>query len=169
MGSRLTAEMYRQDALVLAPQLMGMILCRTLNNSVLKQRITEVECYTGESDTACHAHKAKTERTKVMYRQGGIAYIYLCYGVHWMLNIVTGKENDPQAILIRGVAGCDGPGKLTRFLHIDKTLNEENLITSTNLWFEYDNYSCTYTAKKRVGIDYATEEYKNKLWRFVME
>lgn len=84
-----------------------------------------------------------------------------------MLNIVTGEENFPQAVLIRGVEGFDGPGKLTRALNIDRKLNGENLIKSNLLWLENNGCSFRYKTTKRIGIDYATPEYRNKLWRFI--
>ena len=91
----------------MAPSLIGKLLCRKMcdenGERIIKFRITETECYFGEEDTACHAHKGKTERTKTMYRRGGIAYVYLCYGMHSMLNVVSGPEGYPEAVLIRGV------------------------------------------------------------------
>ena len=156
----------------MAPSLIGKLLCRKINineeERVIKLRITETECYFGEDDTACHAHKGKTERTQTMYRSGGVAYVYLCYGMHSMLNIVSGPEDFPEAVLIRGVEGFNGPGRLTKALFIDRSLNGEDLIDSDVLWLEDDGYEAKYTVGKRIGIDYATEEYKNILWRYTM-
>ena len=84
-----------------------------------------------------------------------------------MLNIVSGEKGIPQAVLIRGVEGFDGPGKLTKGLMIDKSFNGENLIKSKKIWIEDNENKIEYIETKRIGIDYATEEYKNKLWRFV--
>lgn len=164
--TRLNAEFYIQNAIILAPEILGKLLCRNLNGEIIKLRITETESYFGEEDTACHAHKGKTERTKIMHENGGLAYIYLCYGIHYLFNIVAEAKNSPEAVLIRGVDGFNGPGKLTKALKIDKNLNGENLVNSNQLWLEDDGYKCNFKALKRVGIDYATEEYKNKLWRF---
>ena len=102
----------------MAPALLGKLLCRRVDDKIIKYRITETECYFGEDDTACHAHKGKTERTKIMYHEGGVAYVYLCYGLHSMLNVVSGIEDFPEAVLIRGVEGYNGPGKLTKALEI---------------------------------------------------
>ena len=155
----------------MAPSLIGKLLCRRIcddsGERIIKLRITETECYFGEDDTACHAHKGRTERTKVMYREGGVAYVYLCYGMHSMLNVVSGPEDFPEAVLIRGVEGYNGPGKLTKALHIDRSLNEENMILSNELWIEDDGYVAEYQIGKRIGIDYATEEYRNILWRYI--
>lgn len=165
---RLNSEIYKLDVLELAPKLIGMDLCRKIDAGVIKLKITETEAYRGEEDTACHAHKGKTERTKILYEQGGVAYIYLCYGIHNLLNVVSGEKDFPQAVLIRGVEGFNGPGKLTKALKIDRSLNGENLITSNELWIE-DNSSHEFNYKKdkRVGIDYASPEYRDKLWRFI--
>ena len=156
----------------MAPSLIGKLLCRKIvvngQESVIKLRITETECYFGEDDTACHAHKGKTERTKIMYHSGGVAYVYLCYGIHSLLNIVSGPEDFPEAVLIRGVEGYNGPGKLTKALAIDRSLNGEELMTSERMWLEDDGFSASYTIGKRIGIDYATEEYRDILWRYTM-
>ena len=106
---RINPELYKLNAVELAPKLLGMKLCRQVEDKIIKFRITETEAYFGEDDTACHAHKGKTERTKTLYEQGGVAYVYLCYGIHNLLNVVTGEKNFPQAVLIRGVEGFDGP------------------------------------------------------------
>lgn len=167
ISMRINSELYKLRATELAPKLLGMMLCRHVDGKIFKLRITETEAYFGEDDTACHAHKGKTERTKIMYEAGGIAYIYLCYGIHNLLNIVCGEKNFPQAVLIRGVEGFDGPGKLTKALKIDKTLNGENLITSKQLWLEDNGAKFKYRTTTRVGINYATPEYRDKLWRFI--
>lgn len=164
---RLTPSLYKLSAVELAPRLLGLKLCRRLNDKIIKLRITETEAYFGADDTACHAHRGKTERTKTLYEAGGVAYVYLCYGIHNLLNIVSGEKDFPQAVLIRGVEGFAGPGKLTKALKIDRTLNGENLMTSEQLWLEDDGVHFEYKTAKRVGIDYATPEYRDKLWRFV--
>ena len=151
----------------LAPKLLGKLLCRKIDGKVIKLEITETECYYGESDTACHASKGRTKRTETLYESGGVAYIYLCYGMHHLFNVVTGEKDFPQAVLIRGVAGYNGPGKLTKVLMIDKSLNGENLITSDRLWLEDAPEVSDYTTTPRIGIGYATEEYKNIHWRFL--
>lgn len=166
MQDRLNPEIYKLNAVELAKELIGVILCRNLDGEVLRFRITETEAYLGEKDSACHASKGKTQRTKIMYGSGGYAYIYLCYGIHYLMNIVSGEKDFPQAVLIRGIEGYTGPGKLTKTLKIDKALNGENLMDSDKLWLEDDSFRYGYTKSKRIGIDYATEEYRDKLWRF---
>lgn len=159
--------MYKLDAIELAPLLLGVKLCCNLDGKIVKFRITETEAYFGEDDTACHAYKGKTERTKILYEAGGVAYVYLCYGIHNLLNIVCGEKNFPQAVLIRSVENFNGPGKLTKALNINRTLNGENLISSNRLWLEDDGIRFAYKTDKRIGIDYATPEYRDKLWRFI--
>ena len=138
-----------------APLLLGKILCRRIENKIIRSRITETEAYFGEEDTACHASKGLTKRTKTLYEEGGIAYIYLCYGIHSLLNVVTGSKGFPQAVLIRGIDNYNGPGKLTKYLKIDTSLNGENLLTSTQLWIEDDGHSYAYESTPRIGINYA--------------
>ena len=159
-------EFFKRDALEVAPELVGKLLVRKVNNKIIKLRISEVEVYRGEEDTACHAHKGKTKRTEIMYEQGGIYYVYLCYGMHYMLNIVTGKKDNPQAVLIRATVEDAGPGKLTKALEIDKTFNGKEVLKKNELWLEDDGCSCEIQTDKRVGIAYASKEDQDRLWRF---
>ena len=158
---------FAQPATTAAPALLGMHLCRRLpSGEVLRLRITETECYYGQEDTACHAHRGKTPRNSLLYRAGGCAYIYLCYGIHNLLNAVTGPEEHPEAVLLRGVEGYDGPGKLTKAMQIDRTLNGEELVTSERLWLETGDKPQTVLELPRVGIGYASREDRERLWRF---
>ncbi|MDR0691203.1 MAG: DNA-3-methyladenine glycosylase [Streptococcaceae bacterium] len=166
MAKVLTSAFYSNSAIELAPILLGKLLCRKINNNTLKLRITETEIYFGENDTACHASKGRTKRTQVMYEQGGVTYVYLCYGIHNMLNIVTGAQDHPQAVLIRGVEKYNGPGKLTKALEIDRSLNNKSLTKESGLWLEDGGKMLEYTATPRLGIKYASIEDQNKLWRF---
>ena len=152
-----------------ARALVGKILIRRLpDGTELRVRITETEAYYGESDTACHACHGRTKRTEVLYHPAGTIYVYLCYGIHWMLNLVTGPADDPQAVLIRGVEGASGPGLVTKFLAIDKSLNDTRL--GGALALEDDGYAPEkVTASPRVGIGYAAPEDQAKLWRFCAE
>ena len=165
----LPTNFYRESAVTLAPKLLGKILCRRIGGKVIRARITETEAYYGEDDTACHASKGRTPRTDVMYAEGGRAYVYLCYGVHEMLNVVTGREGFPEAVLIRGIENFNGPGKLTKAFSIDRTLNKENLATSRRLWIEDDGAALPLcSASKRIGIAYAQPRDRNRLWRFTI-
>ena len=167
---RLSAADYAVDAVTAAKLLLGKWLCRRLpNGSVLKVRIVETEAYCGEGDTACHAHCGKTERNAPMYEMGGIAYIYLCYGMHNLLNVVTGPKDSPEAVLIRGVERAVGPGRVTKFLQIDRTLNREPLATSPRLWIEDGGTKLPrFKSTPRIGIAYATKRDQNRKWRYVV-
>ncbi len=103
-NQRIEKNFYTRDVLELAPTLLGKLLVRSFPCETSRSyTITETEAYRGEEDLACHASRGRTPRTGVMYSEGGVLYVYLVYGIHWMLNIVTGHEGDPQAVLIRGV------------------------------------------------------------------
>ena len=84
--------------------------------------------------------KGRTPRTEIMFHEGGRLYIYLIYGMYWMLNVVTGEENNPQAVLIRGVENFPGPGKITKALGIDRSFYGEDLVTSERIWFEDNGF-----------------------------
>lgn len=164
---KLNKEYFKQDVLFLAQDLLGKFLCRNIDGKTIKLRITETECYNGKNDSASHAHRKKTLRNKIMFKQGGCLYIYLCYGIHYLLNIVTGERNAPQGVLIRGVENFKGPGILTKALKIDKSFNGVNLATSKEIWLEDDGFKYEFKTAKRVGINYAKEEDQEKLWRFI--
>lgn len=166
---RVGRSFYRQPAPELAPRLLGKLLCcRQAGSLVRRLRITETEAYYGEADTACHASRGRTSRTEVMYDDGGHAYIYLCYGIHEMLNIVSGPVNHPEAVLIRGVEGYRGPGRLTRALGITRSLNCEDLAHSKHLWLEDDGTTCCHVASPRIGIAYASPRDRERPWRFTV-
>ena len=162
-------DFYCRDVLKLAPVLLGQYLvCVSDNGIVNRYMITETEAYRGEEDLACHASKGRTTRTEIMYDKGGKLYIYLIYGMHWMMNVVGGRKNQPQAVLIRGIQGFDGPGKLTRALDIDKGYYGEDLVKSDRIWITESGIKPKIITTPRIGIEYAGE-WKEKPWRFVME
>lgn len=159
---------FEQPATILAPDLIGKYLCRRTSEGIIRARIVETECYYGEEDSACHAHKGKTERTKVMYEAGGITYVYLCYGIHSLLNIVTGPKDHPEAVLIRGVEGAVGPGRTTKFMHITTADNALPLCEDIGIWIEdSDEKRPKITRTARIGIDYASKRDRERKWRFV--
>ena len=149
-----------------ARALVGKVLVRRLaDGTVIRARITETEAYFGQSDTACHACHGRTGRTEVLYHPAGTIYVYLCYGIHWMLNLVTGPADDPQAVLIRGVEGASGPGRVTKYLAVDKSLNDTVLGPALDL--EDDGFTPRrIDAGPRVGIGYASAEDQARPWRF---
>ena len=115
---RLDYDFFHRPCPEVARDLVGKVLVHRENTL----RISETECYCGENDTACHASKGRTKRTEVMYMAAGTVYVYLCYGMHWMLNIVTGEVDQPEAVLIRACVDAAGPGKLTKALAITGVL-----------------------------------------------
>jgi DNA-3-methyladenine glycosylase len=164
---RLTANFFERDVLEVAPDLLGKYIARQHNGAVAMHRIVETEAYRGEEDLACHASKGRTPRTEVMYGRGGLIYVYLIYGMYYLLNFVTAAEGKPQAALIRGVEGASGPGRVGKLLKLDKSFYAEDLATSTRIWLEDKNEPAPpIKTAKRVGIDYAGA-WKSKPWRFM--
>lgn len=165
---RLDRSFFYRDALLVAPDLVGKVLIRKDKENISSHTITEVEAYMGIEDQASHARFGKTARNAIMFDQGGLVYVYLIYGMYWMLNFVTGEQDQPQAILIRGINGYDGPGKITRALAIDQTFYGENLATSERIWIEDRNLKPAMTQVPRFGINYAQEPWKSMPWRYIM-
>lgn len=133
--------------------------------------VTEVEAYDGPDDLACHASKGRTARTEVMFGPAGNWYVYLVYGMHEMLNLVTGPEGYPAAILIRGLAGVRGPGRLTKKLGIDRRFNGRPAMPSTGLHLEDWGWSFSdgqVMATPRIGVAYAGPDWSQRPYRFVV-
>ena len=181
---------------MVAADLIGKVLCRQLTDGdgsviVLRMRISETEAYIGEGDAACHAHAGtRTARTEVMYQQGGVFYVYLTYGIHHMLNLVTGLAESPEAVLIRAgflAENSDrlideqslspnnqfthpkqfaGPGKLTLRLNIDRSLYGKSIEPESGVWIEDDGCQPPILLRPRIGIDYAGEA-KDWLLRYI--
>lgn len=179
------------DVLFLARDLLGKVLVTRINGAVTSGIITETEAYAGVTDKASHAYgNRRTGRTEVMYRPGGVAYVYLCYGIHYLFNVVTSVQDEPHAVLIRAVeplAGkaiiekrrdrsidkasvSSGPGSVSKALGIDLGLNSKDL-TGDEIWIEdhglrYDDNEIAATP--RVGVDYAGEDALLP-WRFFVK
>jgi DNA-3-methyladenine glycosylase len=155
MRKTLAKHFFDRPTLAVARDLLGKFLVRRYKRKKLALMITEVEAYDGPNDLASHASRGKTERNKVMFGKAGRFYVYFTYGMHWMLNIVTGPKNYPAAVLIRGGILADnrkgasgparlnfsekklgGPARLTKYLKIDGKLNGKPATKKTGLWFE---------------------------------
>jgi DNA-3-methyladenine glycosylase len=161
-----------KDTVLLARGLLGKFLVRATPHGPVAALITEVEAYDGERDRACHARNGRTARNAVMYAPGGIWYVYLCYGVHELLNLVTGPRGYPAAVLIRGVVGSAGPGRLTKALRIDRRLNGSPASPEGGLWIEDRGVRLprgSIRATPRIGVDYAGPVWARKPWRFVLK
>jgi DNA-3-methyladenine glycosylase len=130
---RLPLAFYRRPALEVARDLLGRTLCRRLpDGTVLRGRLVEVEAYAGPLDRASHAHRGRTARNAPMFEAGGIAYVYLVYGMHHCLNVVTGAAGTPDAVLLRAAtaparASASGPGRLARAFRVDRALDGASL------------------------------------------
>lgn len=186
MFRRFNRNFFERPTLLVAENLLGKILVRKWRGKEIRAVITETEAYCGFDDKASHVSRGITPRNKIMFGSAGFAYIYLIYGMHYCLNIVTEREGYPAAILIRGAvlldsklghptSKFDGPGKLTKALRIDKSLNGEDIITSQKLWIEnshcgnhipvFGNVIPIVERGPRIGINYAGE-WAKKPWRF---
>lgn len=164
---RLPREFFTRDVLEVAPDLLGKVLTVRLDNDALvRSAITEVEAYRGDGDLACHASKGRTGRTEVMFQEGGKIYIYLIYGIHWMLNVVASTEGNPQAVLIRGVEQCYGPGRVSRLFSVDRSFYGEDLSCSPRIWIAPGERPACIKTGCRIGIDYAGEYWKSRPWRY---
>lgn len=183
----------REDVVAISRDLIGMILCSEMDGVVTGGRIVETEAYGGITDRASHAFGGRrTGRTETMYAPGGVCYIYLCYGIHHLFNVVTGPEGRPDAVLIRAlepVTGIEtmlqrrkldrvqrrvagGPGLVTQALGLTTKENGTSLIHSHKIWLEEEEESSLSNGgrpdiitSKRVGVDYAGED-ASRPWRF---
>lgn len=170
----LSLAFYRRPTLEVARDLLGRVLCRrTCEGSVVRGRLSEVEAYDGPLDRASHAFRGRTPRNKPMFEAGGIAYVYLIYGIHHCLNVVTGPQGYPAAVLIRGAEldgdgdSASGPGRLTRAFCIDRTLDGASLL-GPELWLEEGEPVPDRRVRRtaRIGVDYA-ESWAGRRYRFV--
>lgn len=171
----LPKKFYSRNTLIVAKKLLGCFLVRKCRGKVYRAMITETEAYIGEQDLACHASRGKTSRTEVMYGRAGRAYVYMIYGMYFCLNIVTERKDFPAAVLIRAAKiesvdykRTNGPGKLCRFLCIDKKFNKWDLTKREKLWVEPPDPKTKLPKiqrSRRIGIDYA-KHCKEYLWRF---
>lgn len=196
MKKRLERKFYTRATLKVARELLGKYLVRKINGKKLVGKIVETEAYIGPKDRASHAYQGKiTKRNKTEYFEGGHIYIYLCYGMYWQLNITTGKAGKPECVLIRALEPVEGdaknkrlkiknkkqilkikkltsgPGKLCRWLKLDKSFDGEDLVKSKRIWLEERGEKIKngqIIATKRIGIDYAGP-WAKKPWRFYLK
>ncbi len=180
--AKLTRDFYlRDDVVQVSRELLGKLLVTKMNGMITSGIITETEAYNGIHDRASHAYNnRRTERTEIMYREGGIAYIYLCYGIHSLFNVVTNKNEIPNAVLIRGIKPVDGiktmmkrrikkaveinftkgPGSVSQALGIHYSQTGESLL-GNKIWIE-NGISIPHDAQiivsKRIGVDYAGKD-----------
>ena len=182
---------YDRPVLDVARDLLGRRVVRLLEGQRVSGLIVEAEAYRGEEDLACHARAGRTPRTAVMYGPAGKAYVYFTYGMHWMLNCVTGPEGFPAAVLIRAILPlegleiiaanrsgrpqrewCNGPAKLCQALNIDGAQNDLTLYDpASDLWLEA---GCPVAdehvhSTPRIGINNTPEPWRSIPWRFLAD
>jgi DNA-3-methyladenine glycosylase len=179
MKKILTKPFFDRPTLTVARELLGKYIVRRYRGKTIPLMITEVEAYDGHLDRASHASRGLTPRTSVMFGEAGNFYVYFTYGIHWLVNVVTGPKGYPAAVLLR--AGrlenpktkesviARGPALLTRYLKIDGKQNGLRAHKKTGLWFEdrgVKPQSKQIIASKRIGVDYAGRIWKNKPYNF---
>lgn len=193
----LSKNFFERPVLVVAEDLLGKYLVRKIDKKsptlrglpkAMREKlsskgggffmITEVEAYDGSQDKASHARFGLTKRNAPMFEQGGRWYVYFTYGMHWLLNIVTGVEGKPSAILIRGVGDINGPARITRKLKIDKSLNNQKASRKSGLWIAAPKGRASLRKSEagrfkikrlpRVGVVYAGPVWSKKRWRFLL-
>lgn len=163
---------FNRPTLAVTQDLLGKYLVRTLDDTTLALKITEVEAYTGPEDLAAHSSKGRTPRTEVMFGPPGYWYVYFVYGMHHMLNIVTEEPGSGTAILIRGVETISGPGRIAKQLGIDKSLNRTLAAKETGLWIEDRGVIVApeqIHTTPRIGVAYAGPIWAAKPYRFLLK
>ena len=167
----LDADFFDRPADRVARDLIGATLVvRGPGGRVTRHVVHETEAYLGAHDLACHGAKGMTRRNATMFGPAGRWYVYLCYGMHWMLNVVTGAEGVPAAVLIRGAGEFTGPGRVTKGLGIDRGLDGRPAARAAGLWFEtgIDVPRRLIARTPRIGVGYAGE-WAAKPLRFVVD
>jgi DNA-3-methyladenine glycosylase len=176
--TRLTRASFNLPTLRVSRDLLGKFIVRRHRGRELAAMVTEVEAYKGPRDRAAHTFGGRrTARVEPLYGDGGTAYVYLVYGIHWLLNFSTAGAGTPEGVLIRGVLTADhakprlvsGPGRVTAYLRIDRRLNHIDATQSAVMWLE--DRGIRLPARRimtgpRVGIDYAGAYWSARRWRF---
>ena len=177
----------RDDVVQIAKDLLGKVLVTSFGGVITAGKIVETEAYCGRGDKACHANGRRTSRTEVMYGQGGVAYVYLCYGIHHLFNVVTNAEGLADAVLIRALEpmACidvmkirrgqtkgklaSGPGTLTQAMGIKTSMTQTDLL-GDDIWIGVSKSSDPFqiVADQRIGVDYAQEDALLP-WRFTIK
>jgi DNA-3-methyladenine glycosylase len=177
-NARLGRIDFNRPTLQVARALLGKFIVRRIGGMTIAAMITEVEAYKGPKDLAAHSARGRrTARVEPLYGDGGTVYVYFIYGIHWMLNFATAGQELPEGVLIRGILAdphgeakyLAGPGRVTQWLKIDKTLDGKDATVSRQIWIE--DRGVRIPAKliqrgARIGVDYAGEYWAARPWRF---
>jgi DNA-3-methyladenine glycosylase len=166
----LQTSFFNAPAAKVARAMVGKTLVRILGGVERRFTVVETEAYEGQDDLACHSAKGRTQRTEVMFGPAGRFYVYRIYGLHWMLNIVTGDIDQAAAILIRGLEGISGPGRVAVALDVDSSLTGLEAVPAAGLWFEDAVPSLNklrVLSTPRIGVDYAGPVWAPKKLRFI--
>lgn len=173
-SKRLKRPFFIRPTLTVSKELLGKFLVRRIGRKKLVGKIVETEAYIGPEDRASHAFLGKiTPRNKTEYLEGGHIYIYLCYGMYWQMNITTARKGKPECVLIRALESPEatGPGKLCKWLQLDKSFAGEDLCKPKRIWLENRGVKIKKSqivAAPRIGIDYAGQ-WAKKPWRFYIK
>jgi DNA-3-methyladenine glycosylase len=168
-GSKIiTASFFDRSALKVARDLIGCSLHSKLTNQPQCFVITETEAYLGAHDLASHASRGRTKWNEALFGPPATLYIYFVYGIHWMLNVVTGPVDCPAAVLIRCVEGIEGPARVAKSMGITGGLNGKKAAVRTGVWFSEGMKPLTRRIKRspRIGVDYAGPIWSQKRYRF---
>ncbi len=172
MKNTLNNSFFNRETLTITEELLGKYLVWQQDGQEKALMICEVEAYDGPNDLASHASKGRGQRVEVMFGPSGCFYVYLIYGMYWMLNIVVGPKDYPAAILIRRAGDVVGPGRLTKHIKIDKSLHGKRVEKNSGLWVEDRGIKIKkeqIIKTPRIGVDYAGEIWSKKHWRFVLK
>jgi DNA-3-methyladenine glycosylase len=165
----LPLSFFNRPTVAVARELVGCYLAVRRGTEIERRMITETEAYDGFLDKASHAHRGMTKRNEAMFGECGHMYVYFTYGIHWMLNIVTGERGYPAAVLIRSVEGLHGPARLTKALGITGALNGKRLGRATSLWIEAPRPADPkpkVKASARIGVEYSGPVWSKRRYRF---
>ena len=178
---RLDRSAFNLPTLQVALDLLGKFIVRRYRSRQISAMITEVEAYKGPRDKAAHSYNGRrTARVEPLYGDGGTVYVYFIYGIHWMLNFSTAGEDIPEGVLIRGILTdfdgehklLAGPGRVTKYLRIDKKLDGADVTDSKQIWIEDRGVRIPASAIERgprIGVDFAGPYWAARPWRFWIE
>lgn len=173
--NRINRRFFNRDARLVARDLLGIEIIRKIGSRTIRGIIVETEAYCGPYDKACHASRGRTPRVEPMYGPPGTIYVYFVYGMHFCINLVTGEKGYPAAVLLRAIKlspsgmRINGPGNVTRALHITKYFNNKNILSGDRLMLGRKILKTGRIKRTaRIGVSYA-QEWASKRLRYLIE